>query len=111
MRACTDRGWAAVGVNFRGCGGVPLATPRGYTGAYTGDMRGVVQILSGRLEKTPQYRIFLVGNSLGANLVAKYLGEEGLEGGRSLAVWPVASVWEIPCTSIADTFNFRGVTF
>jgi predicted alpha/beta-fold hydrolase len=80
MRACTDRGWAAVGVNFRGCGGVPLATPRGYTGAYTGDMRGVVQILSGRLEKTPQYRIFLVGNSLGANLVAKYLGEEGLEG-------------------------------
>ena len=84
MRACTDRGWAAVGVNFRGCGGVPLATPRGYTGAYTGDMRGVVQILSGRLAATAttpeKYKLFLVGNSLGANLVTKYLGEEGLGG-------------------------------
>ena len=32
MRACTERGWATVGFNFRGCGGIPLATPRGYTG-------------------------------------------------------------------------------
>jgi predicted alpha/beta-fold hydrolase len=75
MRACTDRGWIAVGMNFRGCGGVPLTTPRGYTGAYTGDIRGTIQTLSRRL--APNVPIFLVGNSLGANLVAKYLGEEG----------------------------------
>ena len=79
MSACTDRGWVAVGVNFRGCGGIPLTTPRMYTGAYTGDIRGVVQILCGRLQETP-FRLFLVGNSLGANLVTKYLGEEGRGG-------------------------------
>jgi predicted alpha/beta-fold hydrolase len=33
MRTCTNRGWLAVGMNFRGCGGVPLATPRAYNGA------------------------------------------------------------------------------
>jgi predicted alpha/beta-fold hydrolase len=78
MRACTERGWATVGFNFRGCGGVPLATPRSYTGAYTGDIRGVIQILSGRLH--PNCKLFLVGNSLGANLITKYLGEEGRGG-------------------------------
>lgn len=78
MRECTNRGWIAVGMNFRGCGGTPVTTPRGYTGAYTGDIRGVVQSISARLEgDTP---VFLVGNSLGANLITKYLGEEGFSG-------------------------------
>lgn len=78
MRTCTNRGWIAVGMNFRGCGGTPVTTPRGYTGAYTGDLRGVVQSISARLDDNVP--IFLVGNSLGANLITKYLGEEGLSG-------------------------------
>jgi len=95
MRTCTDRGWIAAGMNFRGCGGVPLETPRLYTGAYTGDLRSVVNQLSHRLElavdmglRNPRHRptiiegepapLFLVGNSLGANVMVKYLGEEGL---------------------------------
>jgi predicted alpha/beta-fold hydrolase len=78
MRECTNRGWIAAGMNFRGCGGAPVTTPRGYTGAYTGDLRGVVRSISARLaDGVP---MFLVGNSLGANLVTKYLGEEGLYG-------------------------------
>ena len=80
MRACTDRGWIAAGFNFRGCT-VPLQTPRIYNGAYTGDLRSVVQYLSRRFVVPPgrhhRRLLFLVGNSLGANLVAKYLGEEG----------------------------------
>lgn len=75
MRTCTNHGWIACGFNFRGCGGIPLATPRGYNGAYTGDIRGTIQILSSRLADS-NVPIFLVGNSLGANLIAKYLGEE-----------------------------------
>ena len=76
MRACTEKGWIAVAMNLRGCGGIPLTTPRNYNGAYTGDIRYTVLKLSGRME--PGVPLFLVGNSLGANLVAKYLGEEGL---------------------------------
>ena len=94
MRICTDRGWIAAGMNFRGCGGTPLNTPRGYTGAYTGDLRSVVNQISARLEMAVTSSspvssdpdnifsfpapLFIVGNSLGANLVVKYLGEEGL---------------------------------
>lgn len=78
MRTCTNRGWLAVGMNFRGCGGVPLATPRAYNGAYTGDIRCVVWNISARMaEGAP---IFLVGNSLGASNLTKYMGEEGLAG-------------------------------
>jgi predicted alpha/beta-fold hydrolase len=76
MRACSKRGWIAAGMNFRGCGGVPLATPRSYNGGYTGDLRCVVWRISARLAKG--IKIFIVGNSLGANLITKYLGEEGL---------------------------------
>jgi predicted alpha/beta-fold hydrolase len=99
MRACTRRGWLAVGFNFRGCGGQPLATPRGYNGAYTGDIRGVVQHISGKLQNG--VKVFLVGNSLGANLVTKYLGEESLPkciaGGVSLGN---------PLTIRSDRMNF-----
>ena len=78
MRACTKRGWLAAGMNFRGCGGVKLSTPRSYNGAFTGDIRCVVHRLASRIGQGGC--IFIVGNSLGANLVTKYLGEEGLSG-------------------------------
>ncbi|GAX11712.1 hypothetical protein FisN_7Lh082 [Fistulifera solaris] len=77
-RACCKRDWIAAGVNMRGCGGVALRTPRTYSGAYTADLRCVVQRLSARL--APHTPMFLVGNSLSANIVCKYLGEEGLCG-------------------------------
>lgn len=82
MNSVADRGWIACGMNFRGCGGQKLSTPRGYNAAYTGDLRTVIQKIETRLKKnagecTP---IFLVGNSLGANLITKYLGEEGFSG-------------------------------
>jgi predicted alpha/beta-fold hydrolase len=77
-RACCKRGWIAVGVNMRGCGGIALTTPRTYSGANTADIRCVVQRLSARL--APLTPLFLVGNSLSANIVCKYLGEEGLCG-------------------------------
>jgi predicted alpha/beta-fold hydrolase len=84
QRAFCCRGWNAAAVNFRGCGGVKMTTPRGYTAAYTGDLRGLVLQLSLRMQNG--VRIFLVGNSLGANIVTKYLGEEGLAGTLPKAV-------------------------
>lgn len=79
QRTITNRGHIAVGMNFRGCGGHPLSTPRAYTGAYTGDLRSVIHRIQGRLA-SDEVPLFLVGHSLGANLVTKYLGEEGLSG-------------------------------
>jgi predicted alpha/beta-fold hydrolase len=89
MRSVADRGWIACGMNFRGCGGEELKTPRGYNAAYTGDLRNVVLQIQARLRKITKFGskekdgdvpVFLVGNSLGANLITKYLGEEGFSG-------------------------------
>jgi len=79
MRSCTNRGWNACGANFRGCGGIPLATPRGYNAAYTNDLRSIVHAIAARI-KGEENPIFIVGSSLGANVVVKYLGEEGFSG-------------------------------
>jgi uncharacterized protein len=78
MRSVCEKGWIACGMNFRGCGGVKMTTPRGYNAAYTGDLRTVVHLVEDRLHSDVNVPVFLVGNSLGANLVTKYLGEEGL---------------------------------
>lgn len=77
MRSCTDRGWIACGFNFRGCGHVKLTTPRGYNAGYTGDLRSIIQKIQSRLADPDNTPVFLVGNSLGANIMTKYLGEEG----------------------------------
>ncbi len=39
MNSCTERGWFAVGMNSRGCGGGKLATHRFSNAAYTNDLR------------------------------------------------------------------------
>ena len=94
MRTATDRGWIAVCMNFRGQDGdhqVKNNTPRGYNAGFTGDLRGVVQQLEHRLKKKSMSSsseeedyvggpIFILGYSLGANVVTKYLGEESLHG-------------------------------
>ena len=110
MRTATDRGWIACCMNLRGQDGlhqVKNSTPRGYNAGYTGDLRGVVEQLEYRLKKrggtsSTNLRkgknhskenkddddeddyiggpIYILGYSLGANIVTKYLGEESLHG-------------------------------
>ncbi len=42
MHSCTERGYIAVGMNSRGCGGNKLSTPRMHNAAYTNDLRLVI---------------------------------------------------------------------
>ena len=78
-------------------------TPRGYNAGFTGDLRGVVQQIEYRLKRKSRTNggdssssntnhdhdeddiyiggpVFILGYSLGANVVTKYLGEESLHG-------------------------------
>jgi predicted alpha/beta-fold hydrolase len=75
MNSCTNNGWIAVGMNARGYGQMPMTTPRFANAAYTNDLRNVVQVLCSR--QSPDAKLFLVGFSMGANTVVKYLGESG----------------------------------
>lgn len=57
----------------RGCGDVPLTTPEGFIAARTLDMRESLEKIFQR-NKT---QVFGIGFSLGAGLMANYIGEEG----------------------------------
>jgi predicted alpha/beta-fold hydrolase len=76
VRALNRRGWDALAVNFRGCGGEPNRMPRMYHSGETEDLDTVMRSVG----TTASYRCAaLVGFSLGGNVILKYLGERGTD--------------------------------
>lgn len=69
-----DRGWGGSLVVFRGCGSAENAARRFYHSGETTDLAFAFATLSARW---PESRWFLVGVSLGANVLLKWLGERG----------------------------------
>jgi predicted alpha/beta-fold hydrolase len=70
-----EAGWQAVVMNARGCGRMPLTTPKFYCLAYTDDLRYTAKYLTETCNF--QSEAFMgLGFSLGANVLVKYLGEE-----------------------------------
>lgn len=67
------RGLAAVGLNFRSCGGEPNRTPRFYHSGETGDLGFAVAAVA---ERFPGRPLAAVGFSLGGNVLLKYLAEQ-----------------------------------
>ena len=63
-----------AGYLMRGCGGLPLTSRRGYSAADTPDL---AEALAAIKERFPSAPIVAAGFSLGANLLVKYLGEQG----------------------------------
>lgn len=72
MHAVKAKGWHGVVAHFRSCGGV--YSRRMY---HSGDTHELAYMLS-VLAKRYQY-IYAVGVSLGGNVLAKYLGEKGVD--------------------------------
>jgi predicted alpha/beta-fold hydrolase len=67
-------GFNVVRMNLRNCGGTEHLTPTLYHGGLSEDLRAVVKEL---LERDGLSRLFLVGFSLGGNMVLKLAGEYG----------------------------------
>lgn len=67
-------GIRAIVFNSRGTSKSPIVTPQFYSASFTQDMRCVVAHLA---SKYPKSRLFAAGWSLGANILTRYLGEEG----------------------------------
>lgn len=76
MQATAEKGFRAgfnvIRVNFRNCGGTEHLTSTIYHGGLSADLGAVVKEL---IEKDQISRMFLVGFSLGGNLVLKLAGE------------------------------------
>ncbi|GAB2224030.1 hypothetical protein Drorol1_Dr00004776 [Drosera rotundifolia] len=94
--------WNVVVVNHRGLGGVSVTTDWFYNAGWTEDVREVVRYLRNEYHDIP---IFLVGTSIGANVLVKYLGEEGNDTLISGAV-AICNPWDL---LINDRFISRRV--
>mmetsp|Transcript_34725 Transcript_34725/g.77204 ORF Transcript_34725/g.77204 Transcript_34725/m.77204 type:complete len:502 (+) Transcript_34725:44-1549(+) len=70
--AAVKKGWRAVVLNYRGCNGLPLTAPRGYTATMTYDVQRAIVSMKGRFPTAP---LFASGYSLGGLILAKYLSE------------------------------------
>ncbi|KAF8136337.1 AB-hydrolase YheT [Boletus edulis] len=67
-------GYRAVVVNFRGCAGVPVTSPQFYSAGHTDDIRQAVFHISNRFPDAP---LLGLSFSLGANVMTRYIAEEG----------------------------------
>ncbi|KAI0288426.1 AB-hydrolase YheT [Russula brevipes] len=67
-------GYRAVVVNSRGCAGVPLTSPQFYGIAHTDDFRQAMYYIAHMYPNAP---LLGLGFSLGANILTRYVAEEG----------------------------------
>ena len=74
MRWFADRGWRALVVHFRGCSGEANRMPRAY---HSGDSEEGDWVLRRVSQRWPVARLYAAGISLGGNMLAKWLGEQG----------------------------------
>ncbi|CAI9304383.1 unnamed protein product [Lactuca saligna] len=68
-------GWNVVVSNYRGLGGVPLTSECFHHAGRSDDLGEVVNHLH---SKQPETLLYAVGTSMGANILVKYLGEQGV---------------------------------
>lgn len=73
-RALTGLGWNVAVMEFRACGGEMNRARRVYHMGETSDLDFVVRRL---LARDPAMALYLTGVSLGGNVLAKWLGEQG----------------------------------
>ncbi|KDQ60843.1 hypothetical protein JAAARDRAFT_190982 [Jaapia argillacea MUCL 33604] len=95
-------GYRGAVVNFRGCAGTPITSPQLYSAGHTDDLRQAVMYISKMYPNAP---LIGIGFSLGANVLTRYLGQEGhrsrLAGGCALAC-----PWDILKNSLRLEHNF-----
>ncbi|MEN8761090.1 MAG: hydrolase [Thiogranum sp.] len=72
MNSLNHSGFQVVLLNFRGCSGEPNRLPRSY---HSGDTDDVDTILERLVRQQPQRPVYIVGTSLGGNVLLKWLGE------------------------------------
>jgi len=75
-------GWIVLALNSRGCSGTPASSPRMYHASFSDDLRLTVDavgagVAAGPARDASRAVIGLAGFSLGANIVAHYVGTLG----------------------------------
>jgi uncharacterized protein len=74
MAVAARQGWRGVVPHFRGCSGEANRLTRSY---HSGDSREIDWVLRRIKNENPRSKVYVVGVSLGGNMLLKWLGEEG----------------------------------
>ncbi|PWY97742.1 alpha/beta-hydrolase [Testicularia cyperi] len=67
-------GYRGIVVNFRGCANLPVTSPQLYSALKIADIRSALLLITKLYPNSP---LVGIGFSLGANILGRYLGEEG----------------------------------
>ncbi|KAJ6531850.1 AB-hydrolase YheT [Mycena capillaripes] len=97
-------GYRAVVVNFRGCSGVPITSPKFYTAGHTDDLRQALMYLA---HKYPRAPLLGLGFSIGANIMVRYLAEEGSKSLLSSAC-VLACPWDLAESTVSMLGSIMG---
>ncbi|KAJ4479033.1 Alpha/Beta hydrolase protein [Lentinula aciculospora] len=97
-------GYRAVVVNFRGCAGVPVTSKQLYSAGWTDDLRMATIYLAHTYPRAPQLGL---GFSLGANVMVRYLAEEG-ERSRLESACVLGNPWDLVKNNWALEHTFLG---
>jgi predicted alpha/beta-fold hydrolase len=97
-------GYRAVVVNSRGCAGVPITTPQFYSAGHTDDIRQALMYISHSYPNAP---LLGLGYSLGANVITRYMAEEG-EKSRLSSGCALACPWNLEANSNGLMNSFLG---
>lgn len=107
-----ENGFDCVVLNSRGCARTPITTPQLFCGAWTEDIRQFIKLL--RKEQPESRRIYLIGFSLGASVLANYLGQDGelllQPESRVDAAMVIANPWDLALSSHKMATSFMGRT-
>ncbi|XP_065870481.1 uncharacterized protein [Euphorbia lathyris] len=98
--AMARKGWNVVVSNHRGLGGISITSDCFYNAGWTEDLRSIIDHIHSQYPEAPLYA---VGTSIGANILVKYLGEQGVDIPLSGAA-AVCSPWDL---LICDRFMNR----
>ncbi|XP_073000260.1 embryogenesis-associated protein EMB8-like [Typha latifolia] len=95
-----SNGWNVVVSNHRGLAGISITSDCFYNAGWTEDVREVINYLHQEQPKAP---LFAVGTSIGANILVKYLGEDG-ENTPVAGAASICSPWDLV---VCDRFISR----
>lgn len=106
MRAVASRGWHGAVVHFRGCSGAPNRLPRAYHSGDSAEIDWVLRRLHGARPQAPMY---VAGVSLGANVLLKWLGEQGTSAGFVAAAAAVSAPHDLAAANEVLKHGFNRI--
>ncbi|XP_021692168.2 embryogenesis-associated protein EMB8 isoform X2 [Hevea brasiliensis] len=92
------QGWNVVVCNHRGLGGMSITSDCFYNAGWTEDVRSIIDHIH---REYPEAPLYAVGTSIGANILVKYLGEQGVTIPLTGAA-AVCSPWDLLSRSVRD---------